>query len=217
MAERWMDRQAKADFSEALARFQAVVPDIGKDGHVDYTPRGGGANVQYDFAKLPTIMRALRQPLADNGFSITFGDALIEEKGLSVETILMHLGGHAVSAKVSVPLETASKMGRQQEVGNAISYCRRYGVLQVTGVVTADGDSDCVPTGDAAYQAITDDQRIVLETLVAETGSDIVKFCEFMGVNSAQDISARDFARAKSALESKARAGRPTPPPEMSG
>lgn len=125
------------EISAALAKAQALFPEIPKDKVVKVKLKSGG-EYTYKYAELSSIVNATRKPLADNGlsFSQTIGE---NEKGMTCETMLMHSSGEWILGITPMILKETDMQG----MGGALTFSRRYGLSALIGVATeedTDGD-----------------------------------------------------------------------------
>ena len=123
------------ELATALAKAQAVYPEIVKDKLVTVKMKSGGTYC-YKFAEFSSIVAAVKKPLADNG--ISFHQELIDtEKGLTCLTTVMHSSGQWITSSMPVvPKETD-----MQGIAGAYTFSRRYGLSAAIGVVTEE-DTD---------------------------------------------------------------------------
>jgi hypothetical protein len=155
------------------------------------------------YADLSAVWEACREALTRNGISITQWPTHGEDGRLHIVTRLA-CAGQWIRAHFSMPVPKQDPHG----YGSAITYAKRYTLAAAVGVV-ADEDDD----GNAAAHnekpqrgkpaVISTAQGKELATLIAETGSDVEKFCGFFRVESIAEIQAADFDRAKRLLEKK--------------
>lgn len=96
--------------------------------------------------------------------------------------------------------------------GKAMSYAVKYALLKALGLETGD-DPDTEsrefspadvhrPQGND-NRTITEEQAETLRKLVADTNSDIARFCKYMGVESIPNIPASGYERAFAMLTKK--------------
>lgn len=111
------------------------------------------------YADLQSVWEAAREPLAKNGLSVVQIPATTD-RGVSVETILLHESGEFIGGTVEVPL---SKMDAQA-LGSGLTYARRYSLAAVVGIAPGDDDDGegavgrpatgkAAPTGTTARQS----------------------------------------------------------------
>lgn len=90
------------------------------------------------YADLPSVIDAIKPALAANG--LAFIQKPIDcERGVSIETILLHSAGEQMSlGVVSVPVDKNNAHG----TGSAMTYARRYGLMAGFGVPAEDDDGN---------------------------------------------------------------------------
>lgn len=132
------------EISAALAKAQALFPEIPKDKEVKVKLKSGG-EYKYKYAELSSIVNATRKPLADNGLS--FAQTIVEnEKGMLCETMLMHASGEWLMGVTPMILKETDMQG----MGGALTFSRRYGLSALIGVATEeDTDGDGANRGAA--------------------------------------------------------------------
>ena len=201
LQERVSDRNARAEFFDALASFQDQAPEIHKSRSAEITTKAGG-KYGYTFAPLEAITRAIRGPLRSNGFSFSWTTEGIEGDVLSVVCVLRHVGGHEERAAFPVSTRTTAAMSEAQKHGAALTYGKRQSLTSVLGLTTADDDTDGVERGGKP-DPISEAQLADLEALIEEVNADWQRFLDYMGVESLEDLPASELDRAVKALERK--------------
>lgn len=201
MQERVMADQRKTAFMAAMARLQAVLPQINKYGQ--------GKNSK--FAKLEDIDLVIRPLLAQEGFSFSFDEEAHTDKTVTFIAVLSHSDGHSECKRVTVPVDSAAsnREGKAirppiQDAGSTISYARRYLIKMHLNIIEKDEDTD-----GEDLRPITAEQVKDIETLIQDTKSDKAKFLQLIaGVAELKDIPQRDYARVINALQVKLQAQR---------
>ncbi len=127
--------QAAGAFAAALAHFQSGLPPIEKK----HTANTG--KFSYRYADLADIWRAIAPRLHECGLSVTF-DTVDRQGGVDVLCTVHHTGGHSVTSRFPVPVDSNARMNAAQAVGAALTYGRRYALTAALGIVTADEDTD---------------------------------------------------------------------------
>lgn len=150
------------------------------------------------YADLTSVIKAIKQPFADNGLSYT-QFPVSNENGVGVSTRLMHISGQWLEMEYTLP--TVKK--DPQASGSAITYARRYALQSIAGIPTADDDAESAMLRGDDKKIISDDQIIAIKKLLDETGADSEKFCKWMKVRSVDQILVMHFDRAVAALEAK--------------
>lgn len=108
---------------ESLCKFQSQLTTVEKNRQ--------GYNFKY--ADLTDIWDMMREPLANNGFSIV---QLVqsEDNATYIITKLIHVSGECIESKTLMNF-SAKKF---QDVGTAITYYRRYALSAMIGIVSDD-------------------------------------------------------------------------------
>jgi hypothetical protein len=150
------------------------------------------------YADLTAVIKAIKQPFADNGLSYT-QFPVSNENGVGVSTRLMHISGQWLEMEYTLP--TVKK--DPQASGSAITYARRYALQSIAGIPTADDDAESAMLRGDDKKIISDDQIIAIKKLLDETGADSEKFCKWLKVRSVDQILEIHYDRAVAALEAK--------------
>ena len=150
------------------------------------------------YADLTSVIKAIKQPFADNGLSYT-QLPVSNENGVGVSTRLMHISGQWLEMEYTLP--TVKK--DPQASGSAISYARRYALQSIAGIPTAEDDAESAMLRGDDKKVVSDDQIIAIKKLLDETGADSDKFCKWLKVRSVDQILAVHYDRAVAALEAK--------------
>lgn len=132
------------EFAEALAKFQAEMPHVGK-GQTAKVKTKSGQDYTYDYADLTVITQIALPLLTAHGFVWTAAPT-VTEAGFVLRYQLAHIGGDAVGGDYPLPDPSRSS---PQEIGSALTYARRYALCAVTGIAPGGEDDD----GKAAANA----------------------------------------------------------------
>ena len=89
------------------------------------------------YADLGNVYDACLKPFNDNGFTVTQPSGR-DEYGDFVSTNITHITGMAFQSKVYLVIEKQTMQG----LGSAITYARRYGLLQMAGIAPEDDDGN---------------------------------------------------------------------------
>jgi hypothetical protein len=148
------NEKAKRDFYEALSNFQGEVPPIKKLSRADM----GYGKPKYNYAEFGEIVTTIQEPLKRHGLSYHFeiGNEPIVVKGekgediiveyISVTCTVAHKGGYEKTTTMSVQKDAGAGKSNVQAVGSTITYLKRYTLLALLGIGTADPDDDAVST-----------------------------------------------------------------------
>lgn len=118
----------KAEFAQALGNFQQEVPAILKN------TKGYG----YTYADLTQILAVINPLMKKHNLAFT---QMVD--GTSLVTVIIHTAsGETFESKMDIPQAIQLKgMNEFQVLGSAITYCRRYQLSAMLGIVT-DTDND---------------------------------------------------------------------------
>ncbi len=152
MHERMQARQAEQQYTEALAAMQQELPAIAERGD---------ANGRYSYALWEDINERLKPILAKHGFALTFRTPH-NEKGVEVEGVLSHRGGHSERTSMLLPADTSGNKNAVQAVASSVSYGKRYTAGALLNYTTHGEDDDAF---SAVSQQPALDQRVVIDIL----------------------------------------------------
>ena len=191
------------ELATALCKAQAAMGGAVKDSANPF--------FKSSYADLTSVIKAIKQPFADNDLSYT-QFPVSDENGIGVVTRLMHNSGQWMELGYTLPIVKKDP----QAAGSAITYARRYALQSMAGIPTADDDAEsAVIRGDhkkainvidkAAINNVIDDAQLsTLTDLLDSTGADVKRFCEHYGIASTKDLMAAQFDQAIAKLEAKA-------------
>lgn len=201
--ERIEKRDAEREFIHAFNRLQAELPVIAKNGKNEKT---GKSYVLFEDA-----MKALQPLLTTHGFTVSFDEEEVTPAGIRFVLKLKHTGGHSEFTRRTFPTDAAAKnrdgisiRPAIQDAGSTSQYAKRYLLFQALNLVATD-DPD---TDGESIAKISKDEATVLRDLLVETNTSLETFFGKIVTaegNSVDNILARDYGRAKNALETKKR------------
>jgi ERF superfamily len=187
--------QRRVAFAAAMARLQAVLPQITKEGRIVVS---GTERSRY--ARIEDIDQAIRPLLAAEGFSLAF-DTEAKDHGLLITGKISHAEGHSETRSLLLPLDAQGAKSPVQGVGSTVAYGRRYLVKMIFNLVEKGEDDD----GQGGSQPISEAQAADIQALMDEVKTDQGRFLVFMGVGEVKDILQKDVKKAINALETKRR------------
>ncbi|MDS1045228.1 ERF family protein [Pseudomonas aeruginosa] len=152
MHERMQAKQAEQQYTEALAAMQQELPAIAERGDADG---------RYSYALWEDINERLKPILAKHGFALTFRTPR-NEKGVEVEGVLSHRGGHSERTSMLLPADTSGNKNAVQAVASSVSYGKRYTAGALLNYTTHGEDDDAF---SAVSQQPALDQRVVIDIL----------------------------------------------------
>ena len=141
--------KAKREFYEAFAKFQSQVPPILKTSEVNM----GAGRPHYNYASLYDIISKIQKPLGDNHLSYRW-DVKNDDVMIEVTCILSHKGGYELQTSIAAPRDSSPGKSTVQAIASTITYLKRYTLISLLGIGTADPDDDAVST-------IPENQKIV--------------------------------------------------------
>lgn len=125
--------EATNELYAALAKAQGKFKTVIASRKVSITTKAG-ATYTYNYATLATIMDMVREPLSENGLSIS--QPIYDD---SIYTILGHSSGQFTMARLPLPESVDIK-----QLGANISYLRRYMITALVGITVDEEDDEAV-------------------------------------------------------------------------
>ncbi len=151
------NEKAKRDFYEALSKFQGECPTVMKKSEVNM----GYGKPHYNYASLGDIITEIQKPLQKYGLSyhwrVNNDDSFIE-----VTCILAHSSGYELQTSISAAKDATPGKSNVQAIASTITYLKRYTLISLLGIGTADPDDDAVSTLNIdKKQEINDKDKII--------------------------------------------------------
>lgn len=119
----------------AMIAAKKEFPPIVKDRTAKVKTKSG-AEYEYQYANLASILEIIQKPLHDHGLQVIQGVGKTEGTSVCVETMLVHLSGQFISEVASIPVVAMDP----QATGSAITYCRRYGLTALLELAPDEDD-----------------------------------------------------------------------------
>ena len=209
LQERMMDKDAEMQFNKAMAKMQAVMPVIKKDGSVEYAADKNDPNSKmvkaFDYASFENIMKIVKPILSEHGFAITFDsdERQTQGGGAVIKALLLHEAGHSKTTSFAAALDSSGGKNNIQAMGSTFSYGKRYCVTALLNIITEGEDDD----GNKAFleAPIDDAQFEEIQRLITETDTDTARFCGHLKITSLRDMPQRMYAKAAHDLKAKAK------------
>lgn len=145
LQERYLDRQARISFFNALSKFQHECPSLQKIKGVDFITKDGG-RVNYKYIPLAEIQNQIREPLHKSGLSFRW-EIQDHNAALGVTCILTHIEGHSERTTMTANADDSGKKNAIQSRGSTITYLQRYTLINALGISSADVDNDGAKSG----------------------------------------------------------------------
>jgi len=154
-----------------------------------------------DYADLTSVIKAIKEPFANNGLSYTQFPTN-DEGRIGVVTMLMHESGEYLEHSYTLPTTKADP----QAAGSAITYARRYALQSIAGIPTADDDAESamIRNNQSKTAVVSEDQAAEIKERLAETNVDVKVFLKHFKTSSVDKMLAVHYSRAVSALKAKA-------------
>lgn len=149
--------KAKRDFYESLSNFQGECPTVMKKSEVNM----GYGKPHYNYASLGDIITEIQKPLQRCGLSyhwrVNNDDSFIE-----VTCILAHKSGYELQTSISAAKDATPGKSNVQAIASTITYLKRYTLISLLGIGTADPDDDAQSTLNIdKKQKINDKDKII--------------------------------------------------------
>jgi hypothetical protein len=189
LQERWETGQARKAFDRAIAAAKAKITPIQRNA------KGHNDKRYADFAAIAKVVDPI---LSEHGLSYRFRTA--QSDRISVTCILSHEDGHSEETTLTGPADTSGSKNAIQAIGSTLTYLQRYSLVQMLGLA-ASNDDDGKAAADGG--TISEDQAAELIALADEVGADKRAFCEYFKIDGIAMMPAKDFDRAKIALNKK--------------
>ena len=157
------NEKAKRDFYEALSNFQGEVPTIIKKSEVNM----GYGKPHYNYASLGDIITEIQKPLQKYGLSyhwrVNNDDSFIE-----VTCILAHSSGYELQTSISAAKDATPGKSNVQAIASTITYLKRYTLISLLGIGTADPDDDAQSTLNVDKKQEINDKDKIIEQIKSE-------------------------------------------------
>lgn len=197
LQERWEKNEAKKAYTQAMADFKKNPPKIGKDRHVKFQTSKG--ITEYDHASLANVTDKINAALGVHNLSAAWA-TVQGDKGITVTCTITHSMGHSESTSLTAGADISGSKNDIQAIGSTISYLERYTILALTGLATADMDTD----GKAEEIVYIDDKQLSrIKDYIDNYAVDEPKFLTYLKVESLDKIPVKQFNMAIAALEAK--------------
>ena len=133
--------KAKREFYEAFAKFQSQVPPILKLSEVNM----GAGRPRYNYASLYDIISKIQKPLGEANLSFRW-EILNNNDIIEVTCILSHSGGYELQTSIQAGKDATPGKSNVQAIASTITYLKRYTLVSLLGIGTADPDDDAQAT-----------------------------------------------------------------------
>ena len=187
LQERHEKNQARKAFDAAIAAAKSQIKPVAKN-------RTGHNNKRY--ADMAAFAKAVDPVLAAHGLSYRFRSDQANGS-IHVTCILSHRDGHAEETTLASGADTSGGKNSIQAIGSALTYLSRYSLTMALGLAASEDDDGA---GADAAEPISEEQLQDIRDKLASSGSDIERFCKYMGVEALPDIRKNDYPKALAAI-----------------
>ena len=192
-----MKDEAKAEADAAFMRACANMPRIKKNGLIDF----GKGQKPIPYGKWEDIEAVIRPVYEAEGFRVNHDTGPAHIAGWTTYTaIATHRNGHDIKASIPLPLDTSGGKQNIQGAGSSSSYGVRYSTKLLFNLVFEGEDDD----GKLAATRLIDlEQAKVINGLLAETKTDVMKFLQLFEASEVTGLTLDQFAPAANMLKQK--------------
>ncbi len=165
---------------------------------------------KFHYRNQEDILEALKPILAEHGYSLLIGDKILqvgERIYVAADVVLLDVEMKQIATTSAYAREPDSKKGMDasQVTAATSSYARK---TALTGMFLCDDtkDADALPPTENGF--ITEEQASQIRGYLELYKADKKRFLEYMDAPSVQEIPAKSYQKAMSALEAKKKAAK---------
>lgn len=206
MRERVEARNAESAFDRALTSAQAAMGRVRTDSNNPQT--------KSRYASYGALDAAMRPIYTQHGFALSFNT---ENPALEVVRVICrvsHQSGHGRTYQIDMPADGKGAKGgdvmtKTHATGSAVSYGMRYLLKMIFNIAVSDKDDDgnAAGSGEKISPAQAEELKLLCQAIAEEKGlaaSDTMRtFCDYFKISGFAELPAKDFDRAKAALNKK--------------
>lgn len=145
LRERMEATEARKAFVRAMAVFKSAPPTLTKSREVSF----GQGKTSYKYTPLDECASIIGAALSKQGLSFRWETKQADTR-ISVTCWLQHEQGHSESVTLEGEKDTSGSKNGIQAIGSTVTYLERYTLLAITGMATANQDTDAVTNEEAA-------------------------------------------------------------------
>lgn len=198
--ERFLDRQARDAYNEAVEWVIVQMPRIVKNKSVGYdlvkNQPEKGQKEAFKYAPLEDIDKIIAPLLKTAKLRGSFTTREREGGGAVVISKLTHALGHSETCELPLPIDTSGGKNNVQGMGSTFSYGRRYGICALLNIVVIGDDDDA-----QSAEAVTNEQAVEIDLLISDSKVNKEKFLKTLKVDDVRMIRGKDYGRAINALK----------------
>lgn len=136
-AERQYQSSIINELATALCKAQSMMEPIKATKKAKILTKKGGT-IQYSYATVSDVLRALKEPLTSNGLSVSQRFESDANGNPILVTLLLHDSGQWISSYLTLHVTDTDF----RVLGSAITYARRYSLTAITGLTILGEDDD---------------------------------------------------------------------------
>lgn len=197
MQDKLIEREARQEFSAAMAAACGEIPQVEKNGTVSLGGKGG-----YKFSKWEDMDRVIRPVLAAHSLRLSFNTRSAESGNNKVIVgTISHANGQSQSAEIELPIDAGQGRNPLQGFGSTISYGKRYCAEMLLNIVRSDEDNDGRYRQQQEVPRIDAEQKDEIIELLQMSGKDTSRFLAWIGAPTVDEMTQPQFQRARAALQ----------------
>lgn len=186
--------EAEKAFTMAMTAFKKDPPIIKKDKE----------NKQYGsyYTTIGHLINTSLPKMSKNGFSHKW--TVDQSADIRVTCIVTHKKGHSNSASMSAPPDSSGSKNPIQQIKSTITYLKAATFESVMGLASTNANVDDDGNGAGpGVEYITEKQKGEILDMIADTDTDEVTFLNYLKANSIDEIPAKSYRLAITALNKK--------------
>lgn len=197
LQERWEGNQGRKAYDAAISAAKSEIPPIFKNREVDFTSQKGRTNYRYE--DMAEIAKTVDPILTKYGLSYRFRTSQ-DGGAVSVTCIVSHRDGYGEETTLSAAPDNSGNKNPIQAVGSTVTFLQRYTLKSALGLAAAADDDARRASGAKTINA---DQFVTLQGLIEQSQADEAGLLKFIGADSLEELTVRQFDTAVSALRKK--------------
>lgn len=203
--ERASEKSAEQAFNSALTSFQNEAKVIEKNRKVDYVSKSG-TKTSYGFVDFEHLTEQIRPLLDKHGLAFSHDTSIDDKQMMTVTCTLRHVLGHREKSSFTLPTTAQTPaMSDQQRYAAALTFARRYTLIQALGLATGEPDPDDMG-GEDVGPKITEQQANSLNDALIQVNADIPAFKRVFKIDKLTDLPVGELNKAHKMIEVKRKA-----------
>jgi len=198
MNTQMLDRQAEQEYTRAMVKVQQGLRGVTRDKHNPQT--------HSNYPSLEAMKKAVVPAYTAEGFAVSYGEGVTDKPDhIRVTCKVMHIAGHSEPFYYDCPIDDKGMSGKVNKTlthgkASAITYGERYILKLIFNITIQDEDDDGNASGP--MPVISDDEALILESLISDNEINPVKFSAWMRqALKCDSISSLNATGYKTAIE----------------